>query len=396
MERWLKGSVHRLVMVSMMLLAARSVSCESLQQPGSILFVNSSPLGAEVAMDGRPLGGRTPLLLRDLEPGQHRLELKKPGFQTRSLEIGLASGEAQVVAVDLPEQGISTSFPAEGEIFIEGKAEAAGDRIIYFEQGGFSIAREQGVVHVDPLYPQQRLIDALNITIPIMVIFASLLTVDAVSNPPATDWPIPPAVLASNGITLSMIGLDIGLNLHKRRQERSYSWTARSAEASQQVARDLYAEAEQRLELGKLDEALERYSELMRIQPDSTLVPMSLYRVGSIQYLKGENTEAVKSFESLTRDYPVAEFYDRGQKNLADLMLLAGQFEASLGHLDDMVFVDPLYSREEIAFYRHSVLEAWARAVPSVTDRLQEYRRELIERYPDSPDAEAIRRQLKK
>jgi tetratricopeptide (TPR) repeat protein len=396
MERWLNVSVHRLVMVSMMLLAARSAPCESLPRPGSILFVNSSPLGAEVAIDGQPLDGRTPLLLRGLEPGEHKLELRKPGFQTRSLEIGLASGEAQVVAVDLPEQGISTSFPAEGEIYIEGKAEAAGDRIIYFEQGIFSIAREQGVVHVDPLYPQQRLIDALNITIPIMVIFASLLTVDAVCNPPATDWPIPPAVLASNGITLSMIGLDIGLNLHKRRQARSYSWTARSAEANQQVARDLYAEAEQRLELGKLDEALERYSELMRIQPDSPLVPMSLYRVGSIQYLKGENTEAIKSFESLTRDYPVAEFYDRSQKNLADLMLLAGQFEASLGHLDDMVFVDPLYSREEIAFYRHSVLEAWARAVPSVTDRLQEYRRELIERYPDSPDAEAIRRQLKK
>jgi hypothetical protein len=77
-------------------------------------------------------------------------------------------------------------------------------------------------------------------------------------------------------------------------------------------------------------------------------------------------------------------------------MLLAKRFEASLEHLDEMVFVDPLYSREEIAFYRYSVLEAWARAVPSVTARLQEYRAELLERYPDSPDAEAIRRMLGK
>ena len=392
MKRWVSGSVHRLVMVSVMLLAARSASCEIQQQPGSILFVNSSPLGAEVTVDGRPLGGRTPLLLRDLEPGQHRLELKKEGFQTRSLEIGLASGEARVAAVDLPEQGISTSFPAEGEIVIEGKAEAAGDRIIQFGQGGFSLVREQGVVHVDPLYPQQRLIDALNITIPIMLIFASLLTVDAVSSPPATDWPLPPAVLAANGVTLSMIGLDIGLNLHKRRQMRSYSYTIRGPEANQRVARDRYAEAEQRLELGKLDEAREGYAELVRSQPDSPLLPMSLYRIGSIHYLKGENTEAIGSFESLARDYPVAELYDRCQKNLADLMLLAKRFEASLEHLDEMVFVDPLYSREEIAFYRYSVLEAWARAVPSVTARLQEYRAELLERYPDSPDAEAIRR----
>ncbi len=392
MERWLNGPVHRVVMVSMMLLAARSAWGGNPQLQGSILFVNSSPLGADVAMDGRDLGGRTPLLLRDLEPGPHRLELRKQGFQARTLEIVLTSGEAQVVAVDLPEQGISTGFPAEAEIVLDGKAAAARDRIFYFEQGGFSIAREQGVVHVDPRYPQQRLIDALNITIPIMLVFAGLLTVDAVSNPPATDWPVPPAVLASHGITLSMIGLDIGLNLHKRRQLQSYSWTARSAEGNQQVARNLYAEAEQRREIGKLDEALERYAELMRSQPDSPLLPMSLYRIGSIQYLRGENTDAVRSFESITRDYPVAELYDRCQKNLADLMLLAMQFEASLGHLDDMVFVDPLYSREEIAFYRYSVLEAWARAVPSVTTRLQEYRAELLERYPDSPDAEAIRR----
>jgi hypothetical protein len=60
--------------------------------------------------------------------------------------------------------------------------------------------------------------------------------------------------------------LDIGLNLHKRRQMRSYSYTARSAEANQQVARNLYAEAEQRPELGELDEALEGYSELGRAQ----------------------------------------------------------------------------------------------------------------------------------
>jgi len=393
MERWLNGPVHRVVMVSMMLLAAHAASCESLQRPGPILFVNSSPLGADVVMDGRDLGGRTPLLLRDMEPGPHRLELRKQGFQARSLDLELASGKAQVVAVDLPEQGISTGFPAEGEIVLDGNAAAARDRVFYFGQGGFSIVREQGVVHVDPLYPQQRLIDALNITIPIMLVFAGLLTVDAVANPPATDWPVPPAVLASHGITLSMIGLDIGLNLHKRRQARSYSWTARSAEGNQQVARNLYTEAEQRREIGELDEALERYAKLMRSQPDSPLVPMSLYRIGSIQYLRGENTEAVKSFESLVRDYPVAELYDRCQKNLADLMLLAKQFEASLGHLDDMVFVDPLYSREEIAFYRHGVLEAWARAVPSVTTRLQEYRAQLLERYPDSPDAEAIRRQ---
>jgi hypothetical protein len=396
MECRLNGSVHRLVMVSVMFLAARSVSCESLPQPGSILFVNSSPLGAAVAIDGRDLDGRTPLLLRDLEPGRHRLELEKEGFQTRSLEIGLASGEAQVVAIDLPEQGISVGFPAEGDIVLDGTTTAARDRIFYFGQGSFSIVREQGVVHVDPRYPQQRLIDALNITIPIMLVFSTLLTVDAVSNPPATGWPIPPGVLASNGITLSMIGLDIGLNLYKRRQMQSYSSTARSAEANQQVARNLYAEAEQLLELEKLDEALEGYAELMRIQPDSPLLPMSLYRIGSIRYLRGENAAAVLDFESITRDYPVAELYDRCQKNLADLMLLVKQFESSLEHLDDMVFVDPLYSREEIAFYRESVLEAWARADASVTTRLQEYRKELIERYPDSPDAEAIRRKLPK
>jgi hypothetical protein len=42
----------------------------------------------------------------------------------------------------------------------------------------------------------------------------------------------------------------------------------------------------------------------------------------TVNITTNENTEAIKSFESLVRDYPVAELYDRCQKNLADLMLL--------------------------------------------------------------------------
>jgi tetratricopeptide (TPR) repeat protein len=372
-----------------------AVSAWSQAQPGSIVFLTSTPLAAEVILDGRILDGRTPLLLRDLSPGQHDLALKKQGFLSSTLKLRVVSAVPQALSVDLVEQGISTIFPSEKEVLVSGKKEAAGERMLYFQQGGLSIAREQGVLYVDPLFPQQRLIDALNITIPIMLVFASLLTVDAVLNPPQTDWPLPPSVLAAHGITLSLVGLDIGLNLHKRRQMRAYSLSTRVTEANQRSVRSLYAEAERLLQDGSLDEALEVFSRLVRSYPESPLLPEALYRLGSIHYLKGENDEAVSSFESLARDYPVAELYDRCQKNLADLMLGLGQFESSLRHLDQMVFLDPLYSREEIAFYRCSILEEWSQADPVVRERLRLCREELIERYPDSADIEAVRRQLR-
>ena len=364
------------------------------QEAGATLFVTSNPIRAEVRLNGSLLPSRTPLLLRDLVPGEHRFEVEKDGYLFQKLKIEFASGEMRVLMFDLVEQGVSSVFPSEQRIFVMGQEEQARDNVFYFERGDYTITREQGEVYVDPLFPQQRLIDGLHIAIPIMLVFSSLLTVDAIFSPSDSSWPVPPAVLAANGITVSMIGVDIALNLKKRKQQQSYSYFTCTQEQTQQRARSLYSEAERLLESGSLSEAADRYTRLVDSSHDSPLLPQALYRMAGIHYLQGENESAVVLYRRIVQEYPVAEIYDKCQKTLADLLLQSNSYEESIRHLDGMVYFDPLYTPEAIAAYRCLILEDWAEVDPAARDKVNRCYEEFLEKYPDSEMIEIFRRKL--
>jgi hypothetical protein len=338
------------------LLVLASVTTAWAEQPAN-LFLTSVPIGAQLRTRGAPAGGKTPLLLRGLDPGTYRFEVRKEGYLARNVEIVLGPGQTSVLEIDLVEQGISSTFPEDDSIVVLNREEKAGERIFYFEQGSFTISREQGRVYVDPLFPQQRLIDGLHVAIPIMLLFSGLLTADAVLTPSDSEWPIPPAVLAAHGVTLSMIGVDIALNVKKRKQLRAYSFSTRGQEQTLASARRLYAESEQDLEDGSLSKAMSGYTRLVSSFPDSPLVPQALYRMAGIHYLRGENDSAAALYRLIVREYPVADLYDKCQKTLADLLVQSGRYEESIEHLDGMVYLDPLYSRGEIEAYRTKILE---------------------------------------
>ena len=364
------------------------------QEAGVILFVTSNPIGAEVRLDGSPLPDSTPLLLRDLEPGEHRLQVEKKEYLDQKLEIGFAAGEMRVLIFDLVERGVSSVFPTDKRVFVMGREEQALESVFYFEEGSFTITREQGEVYVDPLFPQQRLIDGLNIAVPILLVFTSLLTVDAVFSPSDNNWPLPPTVLAAQGITLSMVGLDIALNLKKRKQLQSYSYGIRLQENKRQRARSLYSEAERLLEGGSLSEAADRYARLVESCPDSPLVPRALYRMAGIHFVRGENDAAILSYRRVVREYPVAELYDKCRKTLADLLLQQGRCEESLSQLDSMLYFDPLYTKEQIDAYRCTITEQLALADPATAPDLERCYEEFIEKYPDSESADDFRQIL--
>jgi hypothetical protein len=343
-----------------------SITAAWAQQPAN-LFLNSVPIGARVRTQGALSGGKTPLLLRGLDPGNHRFVVRKEGYLAREVEIGLSPGQTSVLVIDLVEEGISSAFPEDDSVVVLNREQEAGERIFYFERGSFAISREQGRVYVDPLFPQQRLIDGLHIAIPIMLLFSGLLTADAVLSPSDSEWPLPPAVLAAHGLTLSMVGVDIALNLKKRKQLQAYSFSTRRQEQTLASARSLYAESEQDLESGSLQEAMNGYTRLVSSFPDSPLVSQALYRMAGIHYLRGENDSAIALYRLIVQEYPVAELYDKCQKTLADLLVQARRYEESIEHLDEMVYLDPLYSPGEIEAYRAAILEQWGKANPGLT-----------------------------
>ena len=68
---------------------------------------------------------------------------------------------------------------------------------------------------------------------------------------------------------------------------------------------------------------------------------------------------AALELKILTELYPLAELYDKSEKMLADIFFRKGEYLESLRHLEAMVLLDPLYSREDIDYYRCTMYEKW-------------------------------------
>ncbi len=70
--------------------------------PKSVLtvFIESTPPGARIRIDGRDLAP-TPLTVRQLRPGTHKLELRLPGYKTWSQTLTVAAGDARRITATL-------------------------------------------------------------------------------------------------------------------------------------------------------------------------------------------------------------------------------------------------------------------------------------------------------
>lgn len=73
----------------------------------AFLVIDASPLQAQVALDGRPLGSVRDLTAQALPmvPGEHRLEISAPGFLRYSQQFTAdTSGSVTQFKVDLPPE----------------------------------------------------------------------------------------------------------------------------------------------------------------------------------------------------------------------------------------------------------------------------------------------------
>jgi hypothetical protein len=66
------------------------------------LYVNTTPGGAEISLDGWQ-AGVSPVLLEDLVPGNHSLEARKTGYNTTDQEVRVIGGHMMVAQLSLGE-----------------------------------------------------------------------------------------------------------------------------------------------------------------------------------------------------------------------------------------------------------------------------------------------------
>jgi hypothetical protein len=126
------------------------------------LLVRSTPAGARVFVDGRDLG-RTPLTLRDVSHGAHRVRLVQEGYTTEERRVVISTGKpAQSIVVPLtrtapaPSRAANNSFngsltvesrPAGAKVSVDGKLVgttplmlpqiAAGSHAVQLEHDGY-------------------------------------------------------------------------------------------------------------------------------------------------------------------------------------------------------------------------------------------------------------------
>ena len=73
------------------------------------LFVNTSPIRAEVVIDGTPVGA-TPVLVRELRGGTHTVSIQKPGYVTVEEQVDLENASVGVFTRELEGNEFVATF----------------------------------------------------------------------------------------------------------------------------------------------------------------------------------------------------------------------------------------------------------------------------------------------
>ncbi len=320
------------------------------------LFLSTSPLRARIAIDDSFLEQSSPVFIKTITPGRHTITVVKKNFEPFSRELDFSAGEIKTMHIDLEKQTFDTSFPSE-RVVIRPKIQPQAAKNYSFPQGRYAYRIDGGELHVAPVFPDNGLLAALNISIPICVTLSALLTINDLLAPPESGLPLSPTTFSVYGITTAVIGADVALHIKKRRYLENVGKEIQSSATACHLASEYYEKGEEALSQNEVNVALDHYTWIIRNCSESLYFPYSLYKIARIHQIQGESKLALQEFELIITQYPLPDLYDKSLKALADLNFVAGNYHKSLELLDSMTYLDPLYSREQIEQYRNLIRE---------------------------------------
>ena len=135
----------------------------------SALFLNSTPGRAVIIIDGLVFTQKTPALLRNLSTGTHQIELLKTGYTTIKINTDIKDNDVKILAPTLEYKFIPMIFPTYDDIRIN---EQPNNRnMLLLEDGTYNFTMNPKQLRITPIYPGQRVINGLNISIPLLAVF---------------------------------------------------------------------------------------------------------------------------------------------------------------------------------------------------------------------------------
>jgi hypothetical protein len=322
----------------------------------ALLFVSSTPLRVSVKIDDE-IVGLSPLLMKQISPGSHRIQTYKPGLKSKSLEVEIESHEVLGVHFDLerdvPGQIVSSKT---GIVYGQGeRTKADGDFLIPYGTYGLEVEEER--ITIEPSFPQESTLRVLNISLPALVALSALLTLTDSVYPKRSGLFFSPVTLTAYSATLGVLGYKIVLDARKSRYLKSVSTVPSQVEQKTRDSEVWFQVAQELLTRDELDKALEYYIAVVEQDRDSLLYPHAFYKIAKIHVIKGEFEMAKDIFKLIVERYPLIDLYDKSLRSLAEVYFKQERYADSLAALDRMVFADPLYSREEIEQIKRELIE---------------------------------------
>lgn len=316
-------------------------------QEADALFISSRPLGAAVFVNGTAVEGTTPVLLRDLKPGNYRIDLIKEDYLSTRAELEFEGGQPAAVNYRLNRDGIALD-PEADSVSLNGVPVPGGESAILVDPGSYSLEYNDETLAITPVYPQNGLIQALDILAPSVFTLGGLLMGEDFFMDQDESLTVSPV-----SVGLATLGAALGIaDIRLRIDRREYLESARIRPVQGEgdaAAERLLAEAEEILSAGATTQAAALYAEFVLAHPDSYRLPEVLYSLGRLHLIDGKLDLAASEFRLILERYPAAEVFDKSCKALADYYVLTGEFEAAANVLDSIVYYDPAFTESEIA-----------------------------------------------
>lgn len=321
------------------------------------VFITSNPIDAVVLIDGKAVrSSRTPMLLRDLRDGKHRIVVARRGYEPYSGSITVAGTKPIVFHAVLD----SSSFVLgpQAKVFIGGKSAANEASQYRFPTGQYQVGSSKGNFTINTVFPNQQIMNLVDLTtgalavVSVIVLGSTILNSSNSNNSNNSNGGNGGAIALWSITGVSALS-DVMLHVQKTRfmKDNAPIPMNRSAIDAEQT----YNKAQELLVANNLGGAAELYIQIIRDNPESAYYPRALYQLAKIHAIEGDDLLATTELNIILDKYPLPDLYDKTCKSLADISYRKQDYSKAIADLDKMVFLDPLFPRDQIAQYRASI-----------------------------------------
>ena len=358
----------RLIMrLCLTLLINSFLSAEDNQALSAPVFINSNPINAGIILDGEPTLQKTPALLTDIRGGRHTLKIIKDGFEDREYTFETSGEQTSVIDLQLTSGTVVADFPEESRVYIRKSKDASEDlrrnRTVRLPEGRYDIKNENGEVIVIPVYPKQTLL-TMNTAVFFTAVAANLTAIKSeLDRFDELSFPHSPALTVSEAAVIITGLTEIALLRDKQYFLDDFRIYNAGLEELESEAEKIFAEAQDQLSRGRLENALTGFTRIISEFPDSPRFPEALYKVARIHIISADTNLAVSELNIIIDHFPEADIYDKACQTLALLYFNSGKPGKAADTVNRMVFYDPLFAetREDIEqFGAEKVVENWA------------------------------------